>query len=486
MQLRLILAFLPALAATSAAIADDGTAPLTLGQCREMAMTNNKQLRIQAERVKAAGYSRKEARAAYLPGFDFAGGYIYNQKNISIFDKDQYLPTMSFDPQTGSYTPNLVTDPSTSAPVMADGHVVPSTVALIPKEAMEFNIHNVFFGAVTLTQPVYMGGKIVALNKMASLNEDMQRALLDNTADDVTYAVDAAYWMVVSLKAKQRLAKDYLNLLDSLQRNVRLMVDEGVATRADLLSVDVKRNEAEVDMTKVDNGLALSRMSLAQVCGLPADSPMILADEDSEDPAGNDADGYPLTTGIDMTDVYSRRADLHALEIGKKITGQQAKVELASMLPNIAVIGSYEFSNPNLQDGFKRRVAGSFSVGAMVRIPLWHWGGDYNKYRAAKTQETILGLTVEDTKEKIRLQVNQAAYKTREAVKTYEMTRTNLAKASENLRCATLGFSEGVLTVTNVMEAQTAWLKANSENIDAGIDLRLCRVYLAKVLGTLN
>ncbi|WP_305239601.1 TolC family protein [uncultured Muribaculum sp.] len=95
-------------------------------------------------------------------------------------------------------------------------------------------------------------------------------------------------------------------------------------------------------------------------------------------------------------------------------------------------------------------------------------------------------LQVEDAKEMIALQVSQASFKTREAVKTRIMTRSNLAKANENLRQATLAFREGIMTADNVMEAQTAWLKANSENIDAEIDERLTSTYLSKVLGTMT
>ena len=95
-------------------------------------------------------------------------------------------------------------------------------------------------------------------------------------------------------------------------------------------------------------------------------------------------------------------------------------------------------------------------------------------------------MTLDNAKELIDLQVRQATYKADEAVKTRRMTEVNLAKADENLRCADLGFRDGVMTVDNVMEAQTAWLKAHSENIDAGIDVYLCDVYLSKVLGTLQ
>lgn len=479
------------------------TAPQTsaevysLDSCRALALANNKELMVKAEKVRQAGYTKKEAFAAYLPGIDFAGGYTYNQKNLSIFDSDQHLPVGTFDPLTKGYKYTQATFPAIGPdgkpvigadgkPVVVpltlpDGTPIPEQTALIPKEAMEFDIHNVFFGAVTLTQPVYMGGKIVAMNKITKYAEELARSLHDSGAEDIIYAVDAAYWQVVSLKSKYELATSYVALLDTLHRNVKAMVDAGVATKSDLLTVDVKLNAANVDLVKVDNGLVLSRMALAQLCGLPVNTVMTLEDENKERP-----DVEPIATMYDMGEVYARRQDLHALELGVKIKEQQSKVALSSMLPNVALIGAYSFSNPNMYDGFKKNFNGAFSIGAVVTIPIWHWGGNYNKYKAAKSEVNVMKLQLEDAKEMIELQVSQAAFKAREAMKTYTMTSSNLEKANENLRQAELGFKEGMLTVDNVMEAQTAWLKANSENVDAEIDVNLCRVYLSKVLGTMD
>lgn len=455
----------------------------SLDSCRAMALSNNKELMVKAERVRQAGYQRKQAFAAYLPALDFAGGYTYNQKKLSLFDSDQLLPTKSFNLATQSYEFNVVTNPITHQPVTTpDGTPIPSEVALIPKEAMEFDIHNVFFGAVTLTQPIYMGGKIVAMNRLAKIQEEANRMLQENESQNVIYAVDAAYWTVVSLNAKHRLAKSYVNLLDTLDRNVKLMLDQGVATRSDLLSVDVKLNEANVDLLKVENGLSLSRMALAQICGLPVHSDINVADEG----VAQAIPSAEIATRYNMEEVYSRRPDLRALEMASEATVQQKRVALSEMLPNIALIGSYSFTNPNMFNGFKNRFGGAFSVGVMVKIPLWHWGGNYNGYRAARSAETISKIQVADAREKIDLQVSQAAYKAQEAVKTYLATESNLAKAQENLRTATLGFREGVITTDDVMAAQTAWLKAHSENIDAMIDVKLCDVYLSKVLGILG
>ena len=133
---------------------------LSLDSCRTMALANNKQLRIQSERIRSSQYDRKAALATYLPAIDFSGGYIYNQKDVAIFDSDQLLPTKTFNPETGKYDFNLVTNPATGEPIKSpDGQYIPSTVALIPKESMTYDIHNMFFGALTITQPIFMGAK---------------------------------------------------------------------------------------------------------------------------------------------------------------------------------------------------------------------------------------------------------------------------------------------------------------------------------------
>ena len=497
MNTKILATFAAALLSSAFFVPQVSAEVYSLDSCRALALSNNKELMVKAEKVKQAGYTRKEAFAAYLPGIDFAGGYTYNQKNLSIFDSDQHLPVGTFDPVTKGYKYTQATFPAIGPdgkpiigadgkPVMVpltlpDGTPIPEQTALIPKEAMEFDIHNVFFGAVTLTQPIYMGGKIVALNKLADINERAAIELQRSEQQNVIYAVDAAYWTVVSLKAKHELAKSFVNLLDTLDRNVKLMMEQGVATRSDLLSVDVKLNEANVDLLKVENGLSLSRMALAQICGLPVHTPISVADEG----ASTINPRAQISSSYSMEEVYASRPDLQALELATDAASMQKRVALSGMLPNVALMGSYSFSNPNMLDGFKTKFNGAFSVGVMVKIPLWHWGGNYNKFRAARSEETIMKLQLEDAKEKIELQVSQAVYKAQEAVKTYQATEANLAKAQDNLRTATLGVREGVITTSDVMAAQTAWLKANSENIDALIDVQLCDVYLSKVLGTL-
>lgn len=465
----------------SASCAVSASASVSLDSCRNMAVHNNKTIRMAEENMRGAEYYKKAAQSAYLPGIDFTGTYMYNQNKINLLGEDAKLPTMSFDPATQSYNYNILKDP-TGVPIKdpATGSYIPTEVAVIPKEAMSYDIHNVFAGAITLTQPVFMGGQIKALNDIAGYGEQLAKAMRNNISQDVVFAVDEAYWMVVSLKEKKTLAESFVNLVDTLRYNVQAMLDEGVATRSDLLTVEVKLNEAKIALTKVDNGLTLSRMALAQICGLPVHTRMELEDEQLKS-AGN---VHP-DEEENINDVYTRRQDLEVLRQSINMLKGREKLAMGDMLPKIAIVGAYAFSNPNVIDGFEKRFGGGFSIGATLTVPIWHWGGNYNRYKAAKANTNAQRLLLEDTEEKVQLQVSQARFSFDEAKKTYEMTLSNLTKANENLRQAQLGFKEGVLTTTDVIGAQTAWLSANSEKIDAEIGIRLCKTYLSKVLGNL-
>lgn len=469
----------------------------TLDSCRNMAVGNNKNIRMAEEVVKGAGYDRKAARAAYLPGFDFTGTYMYNQHNINLLSPGDYLQGLDMGslegmigaigqkyPALGQLIQGAMQDPAVAEAV---GKLVGDVNGVVDfangklRKATSYDVHNVFAGAIIMTQPVYMGGQIRALNSIADHTELAARAGRNALAQEVVYGVDQAYWMVVSLRHKQKLAESFVELVDTLHYNVKCMLDEGVATKSNLLMVDVKLNEAKIALTKVNNGLTLARMALAQLCGKPVDSDMHLADEETEGYVPQSSD-----YSYDMEDVYARRQDLEVVRQGISMLKGREKLALGMMLPKVGIIGAYAFSNPNVINGFEKRFGGGFHIGAAVTIPLWHWGGNYNHYKATKAATNSQRLALEDLEDKVQLQVKQAKFSYEEAYKTYDMTLSNLKSAQANLDDATYGFHEGVITIDDVIGAQTAWLKANSEKIDAEIGIRLCEVYLSKVLGNMR
>lgn len=462
---------------------------LSLDSCRTLAIANNKELLISGEKINAAHYQNKAAFTNYLPNFSATGAYMRNQKEFSLLNSDQKAalsglgnsisgPLQQAAQVIGQLHPEL-------APALSQlgGAIVPALneAGSSIVDAFRTDTRNVYAGAITLTQPLYMGGKIRAYNKITKYAEELARQQHNSGMQEVILSTDQAYWQVISLVNKKKLAESYLKLLQKLDSDVEKMIAEGVATKADGLSVRVKVNEAEMTLTKVEDGLSLSRMLLCQLCGIDLSTPVVLADEDIDD-----IPLMPVTTDFEVETAYANRPEIRSLELATKIYQQKINVTRSEHLPSLALMGNYMVTNPSVFNSFENKFKGMWNVGIMLQLPIWHWGEGLYKVKAAKAEARIAQYQLEDAKEKIELQVNQSAFKVNEAAKKLTMAKKNLEKADENLRYATLGFEEGVIAPSNVLEAHTAWLSAQSEKIDAQIDVKLTDIYLQKSLGTLK
>jgi len=483
---------------------------LSLDSCRQMALRNNKQLGISKLKQDVAANLRKSARTKYLPHISAVGTYQHTTRAISLLNDQQKaaLPNLGtgiakgMEPtvaglgtsfaqmgaafaQLGIPAQNVAEMLGGLHQTMTEGMTGLQTMLNAEGqkivEALNTDTRNVWAGSILLTQPIFMGGSIIAMNKMADLAEDMAENSREARRQATLYKIDQTYWQVVSLCHKKKLAESYLELVKKLNADVHKMIDEGVATKSDGLSVEVKVNEAEMAVTKVNDGLVLSRMLLNQVIGLPLDEQVSLADEQAETIAV-----VELTPELNVAAAVENRPELKMLQNSVDIAKQTTNVLRAGNLPQVALTGGYSVSNPNVFNGFQKSFAGFWNVGVLVRVPLWNWGDVMYKVRASKGATSIANLELAEAREMIELQVNQNTFKVGEANKKLAMARANIQRADENLRTANLGFREGVITPTTVMEAQTAWLQAQSQKIDAEIDVKLSQVDLQKALGTLE
>jgi len=463
---------------------------LSLDSCRQMALRNNKQLGISKLKQDVAENARKSARTKYLPHVSAIGTYEFTSEEISILNDGQKAALGGLGTLVGGTLQNTLGSLVATLPPAVQMQMAQDmanvTAGLNQKgqnivDAFRTDTRNIFAGSVVVTQPVFMGGAIVALNKMADITTEMAKNSMDARRHATLYQIDQAYWQVVSLHHKKALAESYLELVKKFDSDVHKMIDEGVATRSDGLSVDVKVNEAEMTLTKVNDGLVLSRMLLNQLCGLPLNEPVILQDEQADNIAV-----VELTPQLDVENAVAHRPELKMLQNTVDLSKQATNVLKAANLPQVALMGGYAVSNPNVLNGFEKKFAGYWHLGVIVRVPIWNWGDVMYKVRASKGATAIATLELDEAREKIELQVNQTTFKVDEANKKLTMAQKNIQRADENLRTANLGFQEGVISPTVVMEAQTAWLQAQSQKIDAEIDVKLSQVDLQKALGTLE
>jgi len=473
---------------------------LSLDSCRAMALRNNKQLSVAKLKQEVALNTRKAAKTKYLPKVDLLGGYEWTSQEVSLLKDSQKdmlgnLGTTASSALGEKATNMLGTLAQqgmiTPQQAQALGNFMGSQIAPLAQtingfgqgitDAFRTDTRNIFAAAVLLRQPIYMGGAITAANRMAEINEQLSANSFNAANQNTLYTIDQTYWTVVSLRQKERLAKSFLELVKKLDSDVHKMIQEGVATRADGLKVDVKVNEAEMAVTQVENGLSLAKMLLCQLCGLPVSDEITLADENTDNLSASAASAQ-----FNMETAMSNRPELKMLENAVEISEQTTKLVRAAFLPQVALTGGYMVMNPNPFNGFEKEFSGVFNVGVLVRVPVWNWFEGAYKVRASKAATTMANLELDDAREKIELQVNQSSFKVKEANKRLAMAMKNAERAEENLRCANLGFKEGVMQSTEVMEAQTAWLQAHTQKIDAAIDVRLSQISLNKALGILN
>lgn len=476
----------------------DAQTTLNLDSCRALAIRNNKTLQISKLKMEKAHYDQKAAFTNYLPSIQATGGYMHFSDDISLLSQSQQNKLNNIGTSIGtSIAPSLPgfieqiaqINPALGAlaqQLVQSGKIEEITGALNQAgqeitDAFKTDTRNTWAAAVVLTQPLYMGGKIMAYNRITKLSEELAALQHDTELQQVVLSTDEAYWMVVSLANKQRLADAYLSLVEQLDTDVQKMIAEGVATQADGLTVKVKLNEAEMTKNKVENGLSLSRMLLNQLCGLALEEPVLLADEQETN--------LPLKEQhqeINMEKSLLQRPELRSLEIAGKIYDQKVNIVRSEMLPSLALTGGYMTTNPSLLNGFENKFRGMWNVGVVLQVPILHWGENFYKVKSAKAEAQIAKLQHAEAREKVELQISQSSFKTEEAEKSLIMALKDMDKAEENLRYANKGFQEGVLPVTNVMEAQTAWLSAQSAKIDAQIEVRLAQTYLQKAMGILG
>ncbi|MBR3784538.1 MAG: TolC family protein [Bacteroidales bacterium] len=465
---------------------------LTLDTCRARALRANSGLKRSEMKREETDALQKVALWQMLPKVSANGGYMWMQKSVNLLSEDN-------KERIGRMGDEVVADLGTAVHrEFDDVPVVGNTIAtrldnmlassnLGPHlndvgneivQGLETDTRNMGVAAVTLTQPVYMGGKLLAAYRTARLLDELSGMQYDKEREALLVSVDEAYWQVVSVQHKKELAERYAALLDTLENNVQLAVEAEMATRGDLAKVRVKQNEAQMNLTKATNGLALAKMLLAQRCGMPLDADYDVNYSDFGDAMHDGGrDG-----AVDLDSVCARRGEMRMLRVSDSIAREGVRMAASTLKPNIVLTGGYLMSNPNVFDGFSNTWGGTWMAGVAVNVPLVHVGGIY-AVKAAKAKRREIEYQTEEARELIELQVNKVRYELELAYKKKAQAESLVAQAEENLRLADESFKAGMCSSSDLMMAQTAWLQAQTELVDADIEIAMGKVYLKQATG---
>lgn len=463
---------------------------LTLEECHRRALEANKGLKMAEEKKAETEAMKKVAMWQMLPKVSANGAYNWMQKQTELLSEEQKERLNNLSDVVRADLASSIQQEFGGLPLLGDAIAnglinILSSGQLVNNidnvghrivEALETDTRNVIAGTVTLTQPIYMGGKLRAMYKTASLMDELSGIEYDKKKEETLIAVDEAYWTVVSVKHKKELAQQYADLLDTLNSHVEELMKAEMATKGDLTKVRVKLNEAQMSLTKATNGLVLAKMLLAQRCGMPLDTVFEVEDIQQKSLISQNA------PTIDMDTVWAHRKEMKMLRISDSVAENAVVIARSTLLPNVVVTGGYLVSNPNLFNGFQNEFGGTFTAGVVVNIPIFHPGGAY-ALKAAKHKRMEVSYQMEEAKEMIELQVNKVKFELDLAYKKLEQSNSNLENAEENMKLANESFKAGMASSSDLMAAQTAWLQAKGEVIDAEIEIEMSKLYLKQALG---
>ena len=425
---------------------------LTLDSCRSLAKEHSRTLQQKDEEIKAAHAKKQQVMTNFFPQVAARGVYLHMQKELHLIDWDKPLGHLNF---------------------------------LIPERLRHLgtvDLRNLWVGNVTAIQPLFLGGKIISGYKMASLAERLQGELRQTAETEVETKLDETYWQVVSLRSKERLLDQLVRLLEQTVKDVDASIDAGVATQADGLSVRTKLSEAEVKRSQVVNGLELSRMLLADLCGLSEDEPFTLAEEGHLQELLLSTQTAPIARDEDTEAAIERRSEIRSLRLVDSIYSKRVNMESSSLFPKLYGVASYSTTNPNSFQGQKKEFGGQYYLGLMLEVPISDLFSGTFKRRQAKAEHRVKQLELAEARSKNNLQIKQALHTADDARRAYTTALSAVKMAEENMRYAKAGYDEGVIPLLNYTMAQTAWMSAQDSLIDAQIRVLLTESKLKKIL----
>jgi outer membrane protein TolC len=408
---------------------------LSLTQCRQMALENNKQIAIAGRDKERADLITEAARTNYLPRLSAEGSALFSRSDTKMNLQIGDLPPMDFD----------------------------------------LDINRIYMADLSIEQPLYTGGKITSGYKISQIGSDIAELNEALTEDEVLLETDNAYWTCVQAGELQRSALQYKETVEEFYRVVKNACDAGMKSQNDLMKVQVQLNRADLQLHRAENGVRLSRMNLCNIIGLDLQSEISLSETFTE----SRIEVNPNAT------VFSR-PEYSLLDKQIELKQYEKQYVRSDFLPRIGIMGSYGYIHGAKFNG--EQIFGnkpSFSAMVSVKVPLFSWGEGTKRVKAVEREIQMAQLQRDDVGEKMKLELQQAINSYNEALLEVRLTQKAQGQSEENLRVSRDNYDVGMETISDYLEAQTIWRNAQAEHIMAKTKLEIRKTEYLKASGNL-
>ncbi len=423
---------------------------LTLDESKQLALQNNSKSKNSKLEVEASRQIKKSAFTNFFPNIS-AGGLIFEAQK-SLMEMETHSANL----------PVYDGNPVNIRTATQFAYMPASTMGLLKKGTVGF---------INVIQPVFAGGRIWNGNKLASLGEDASELKDKLTTDEIVQKTEEQYWLIVSLVEKQKTIRKYEELLRRLNARVEDAFNSGMVMKNDVLKVRLKLNEILLNKSKLENGKKLASMAFCQHIGVAYDSTIILKDELM-------IKDIPQNYFVENVEALKNRSEYGLLELSVEAEKLQTKMTLGEYLPQagIGISGMYmKF------DESKDRTLGA--VFGTVSIPISNWWGGVHELEERSIKEEMAENNFKNSSELLILQMEKAWQDFTDSYKQYLLSEESKVQAEENFKVNDDSFKNGLITVSDLLEAQALLQQTQDQLTDAKAEYFIKRNNYLKVTG---
>lgn len=415
---------------------------LTLEQSKSLALKNNKALQNSSLETEAAKEVKKNASTNYFP-----------KVSANVFGMQAIDPLIKYNMQGGNL-PVYDGNPANLPTATQFAYFPGVQLSMLQRAAV---------GILNIAQPIYAGGQINTGNKLATLNvevKERQQQLMENEA---LLKTEQQYWQLISLQEKQKTLEKYELLLSDIRKQVDDAFKAGLIIKNDVLKVQIKQSELEANKNKLFNGKKLATMQFCQTIGVPYDSTLVLLDV-------IDVTQSPDNYYTDNSSAMNNRTEYKLLEKSVEAAHLQTQMKQGEYMPTVAVgLAGYHLNM--LEKGKDNYTNGLAYVS--VSIPISDWWGGYHSIKEHKLKQQIAENTFEDTKALLNLQTEKVWTDVTQAWKQISIMKETALQAEENLKVSQTGYNSGVVTLSDLLEAQALVTETSDKLIEAQTQYKL-------------
>lgn len=397
---------------------------LSVEQYRQKVLEYNQDIQKSQQAVNGALYSLKGIRTGFFPKLDITGNYSYQ------LEKVEFLPGTDLK-------------------------------------------HDNYGVEAGLVQNVYSGSAVRKQYDVAKLQHAIAQLSVEHTVDNMIYAADVSYWSVAANRNLYELSEQFVQIVRELYEIVNKRFEEGAISKTDVLMVQNRLKEAELQLNTNSTNYKTALQSLNIMMGVEPDAAVVLTDSIQK------VLWVPKQEGLNKA--LERRADYQSAIMGIEMAKLQTDMARSKYLPQLAVGIKEKYGTTLLNVDGKAQWA--TTAYAQINIPVFHWGEMRQNVRLSRTQEWTKELERSQLKDQVSKELNNAWVNVIEISQKLEIVYSSLDIAKDNLTLNTFSYNEGKLPIIDVLSAQVSWLQAYTNVVSVNYQYKVALAEYAKALG---